>query len=50
MSAALAVRLALYREMSNIDVAFFDEPTTNLDETRRIGWSNLRVKGFATLS
>ena len=35
MSAALAVRLALLRSMSNIDIAFFDEPTTNLDTTRR---------------
>ncbi len=35
MSAALAVRLALLQEMSSIGVAFFDEPTTNLDETRR---------------
>ena len=35
MSAALALRLALLREMSNIDVAFFDEPTANLDENRR---------------
>ena len=35
MSAALAVRLALLREMSSIDIAFFDEPTTNLDEVRR---------------
>ena len=31
MSAALAVRLALLRELSGIDVAFFDEPTSNLD-------------------
>ncbi|MCB0162248.1 MAG: hypothetical protein KDD83_29125, partial [Caldilineaceae bacterium] len=35
MSAALAVRLALLHAMSNIDVAFFDEPTSNLDEARR---------------
>jgi exonuclease SbcC len=35
MCAALAVRLALLHEMTNIDIAFFDEPTTNLDETRR---------------
>lgn len=35
MSAALSVRLALLRAMSNIDVAFFDEPTSNLDEARR---------------
>lgn len=35
MAAALAVRLALIREVSRLDVAFFDEPTTNLDEDRR---------------
>ena len=35
MSAALAVRLALLQEMSAIAVAFFDEPTTNLDDARR---------------
>ena len=32
MAAALSVRLALLREVSDIDVAFFDEPTANLDE------------------
>jgi exonuclease SbcC len=48
MSAALSVRLALLREMSNIDVAFFDEPTTNLDETRRESLARqiLDIKGF----
>ena len=35
MAAALAVRLALLRELSEVDVAFFDEPTSNLDSTRR---------------
>ncbi|MHB0876468.1 MAG: AAA family ATPase [Anaerolineae bacterium] len=35
MTAALAVRLALLREISDVGVAFFDEPTANLDETRR---------------
>ncbi len=35
MVAALSVRLALLRELSEIDVAFFDEPTTNMDEVRR---------------
>lgn len=51
MSAALSVRLALLREMSNIDVAFFDEPTTNLDETRRDSLARqiLDVKGFRQL-
>ena len=51
MSAALAVRLALLREMSSIDVAFFDEPTTNLDETRRNSLARqiLNVRGFRQL-
>ena len=35
MAAALAVRLALLREVSAVDVAFFDEPTANLDDHRR---------------
>lgn len=48
MSAALAVRLALLREMSGIDVAFFDEPTANLDEMRREALARqiLGVRGF----
>ncbi len=35
MAAALAVRLALLQEMSQIRLAFFDEPTANLDDERR---------------
>jgi exonuclease SbcC len=35
MAAALAVRLALLKELSDMRVAFFDEPTTNMDEERR---------------
>ena len=35
MAAALAVRLALLRALADIDVAFFDEPTTNMDRPRR---------------
>lgn len=35
MCAALAVRLALLKVLSEIDVAFFDEPTTNMDQMRR---------------
>ncbi|MCB0061478.1 MAG: SMC family ATPase [Caldilineaceae bacterium] len=51
MSAALSVRLALLREMSNIDVAFFDEPTTNLDQERRDALARqiIDVKGFRQL-
>lgn len=35
MCAALAVRLGLLKVLSEVDVAFFDEPTTNLDRRRR---------------
>ncbi len=35
MVAALAVRLALLKTISGISVAFFDEPTANLDGQRR---------------
>jgi exonuclease SbcC len=35
MAAALAIRLALLTYLGGIEFAFFDEPTTNLDDTRR---------------
>jgi DNA repair protein SbcC/Rad50 len=35
MSAALAVRLAILKQLSDVRIAFFDEPTTNLDSERR---------------
>lgn len=35
MCAALAVRLALLKVLADIDIAFFDEPTTNMDQPRR---------------
>ena len=35
MVAALAVRLALLKQLSDIRVAFFDEPTVNMDTERR---------------
>jgi DNA repair protein SbcC/Rad50 len=35
MCAALAVRLALLRVLADINIAFFDEPTTNMDQMRR---------------
>ncbi|MGJ3250211.1 MAG: AAA family ATPase [Elainellaceae cyanobacterium] len=35
MCAALAVRLALLRVLADVDIAFFDEPTTNMDRPRR---------------
>jgi len=49
MSVALALRLALLREMSGIDVAFFDEPTANLDADRRgsLAESISQVRGLS---
>ncbi|NPV65528.1 MAG: SMC family ATPase [Anaerolineae bacterium] len=35
MVAAMAVRLALLMHLANVKFAFFDEPTTNLDDIRR---------------
>ncbi len=35
MAAAMAVRLALLKQLSDIRIAFFDEPTTNMDAERR---------------
>ncbi|MBD2022418.1 AAA family ATPase, partial [Leptolyngbya sp. FACHB-36] len=35
MCAALAVRLALLKVLADVDIAFFDEPTTNMDRPRR---------------
>jgi exonuclease SbcC len=35
MAAALSVRLAMLKELSEMRVAFFDEPTANMDEERR---------------
>jgi exonuclease SbcC len=35
MAAALAVRLALLQQLSDIRIAFFDEPTANMDAERR---------------
>lgn len=47
MAAALAVRLALLQEVSDIDIAFFDEPTANLDDHRRDNLAEqlLNIKG-----
>lgn len=35
MSAGLALRLAMLKQLSTLGIAFFDEPTTNLDAARR---------------
>lgn len=51
MSAALAVRLALLKEMSDVDFAFFDEPTQNMDGERRSNLANQisEIRGFDQL-
>lgn len=48
MGAALAVRLALLKVLSNCDFMFLDEPTQNMDEIRREKLSDeiLRIRGF----
>jgi exonuclease SbcC len=51
MSAALAVRLALLRGLTRLDMAFFDEPTQNMDGERRgnLAEQIRRVRGFDQL-
>ena len=51
MSAALAVRMALLKEMSEVDFAFFDEPTQNMDGERRTNLANQisEIRGFDQL-
>ena len=51
MSAALAIRLALLKELSDVRIAFFDEPTTNMDEERRRNLAEQigRIKDFDQL-
>ncbi len=51
MSAALAVRLALLKKLSTLNIAFFDEPTQNMDELRRMNLADQirRVRGFDQL-
>ncbi|MGF1566802.1 MAG: AAA family ATPase [Nodosilinea sp.] len=51
MCAALAVRLALLKVLADVDIAFFDEPTTNMDRTRREGLAEAisRIKTFQQL-
>ncbi len=41
MSVALALRLSLLAQLSPLGVAFFDEPTANLDASRREGLARL---------
>lgn len=51
MAAALAVRLAILRDLSNVRVAFLDEPTAHLDQERRtnLGDQVQRLQGFDQL-
>ncbi|GER88191.1 hypothetical protein KDW_23530 [Dictyobacter vulcani] len=51
MSAALAIRLALLKKLSSLNIAFFDEPTQNMDELRRMNLAEQirRVRGFDQL-
>lgn len=51
MCAALAVRLALLKVLADIDIAFFDEPTTNMDRPRRecLAEAISRIKSFNQL-
>lgn len=51
MCAALAVRLALLKVLADIDVAFFDEPTTNMDKPRRqsLAEAIANIKSFRQL-
>ncbi|MDA0673780.1 MAG: SMC family ATPase [Cyanobacteria bacterium] len=51
MCAALAVRLALLKVLADIDIAFFDEPTTNMDRPRRQRLAEAigRIKSFTQL-
>ncbi|HEX8983328.1 MAG TPA: SMC family ATPase [Ktedonobacterales bacterium] len=51
MAAALATRLALLRRLTGLDLAFFDEPTQNMDAERRSALAEQirRVRGFDQL-
>ncbi|GAB4214373.1 MAG: hypothetical protein OHK0012_12270 [Synechococcales cyanobacterium] len=51
MIAALAVRLALLKTIEDVSVAFFDEPTTNMDRQRRtnLAESISQIKSFQQL-
>ena len=48
MVAALSIRLALLQSMSEVAVAFFDEPTVNLDDDRRatLAHQMMGIEGF----
>lgn len=51
MAAALALRMALIKELSNIRIAFLDEPTAHMDEDRRrnLAAQISQIQGFQQL-
>lgn len=51
MSAALAVRLALLKEMTGIDAVFFDEPTPHMDSELRENLAEqiTRIRGLSQI-
>lgn len=51
MAAALALRMALIKELSSVRMAFLDEPTAHMDEDRRrnLAIQIAGVKGFQQL-
>lgn len=51
MSVALSIRMALLKSLSKIDIAFFDEPTTNLDYEKKRNLANCirNISGFSQL-
>ena len=51
IAAALSVRLAMLRELLQIDVALLDEPTQNLDQERRENLAEQirRIRGFSQI-
>lgn len=51
MAAALSVRLAILKQLSDIRIAFFDEPTTNMDAERRENFAQQisRIRHFDQL-
>ena len=51
MAVALSIRLAILKVLTKIDFAFFDEPTTNLDENKRINLAQCiqNIRGFRQL-
>jgi len=51
MAAALSVRLAILKQLSDVRIAFFDEPTSNLDAERRENFAQQisRIRHFDQL-